>query len=471
MLFNAPIYFVFLAVTLAVFCVVPARFRKPWILIVSYFFYGYWDWRFLSLLMISTVVDWAMALAIERQENEQKIRKRLILVSLAVNLGALGFFKYFNFFVDSMHTALASLGVQASLPVLEVILPVGISFYTFQTLSYTLDVYRRELKAEKSLLNFALYIGFFPQLVAGPIERAGHLLPQVVNMAPPSRNFIRRGFALLLLGYIQKVAISDNVAGAVDGVFAMDPNAGWIPQVAGILLFSVQIYLDFAGYSNIARGTSLLFGVELMQNFRQPYFSRNLADFWRRWHISLSFWLRDYLYFPLGGNRCGAGRAATNLLIVMLLGGLWHGANWTFVVWGAYHGIFLALLRLMPRSATAPTASIIRPIFGALVTYIVVAIGWLLFRSPTLADASSRISSLFTAPSGVFDPALWVQVAMACGAMFTLDVLSARYGTDEFFLKLPKLITWMVAIIAIVVIALTMLSHLSKERPFIYFQF
>jgi D-alanyl-lipoteichoic acid acyltransferase DltB (MBOAT superfamily) len=290
-------------------------------------------------------------------------------------------------------------------------------------------------------------------------------------MAPPSGTFIRRGFALLLLGYIQKVAISDNVAGAVDGVFAMDPNAGWIPQVAGIILFSVQIYLDFAGYSNIARGTALLFGVELMQNFRQPYFSRNLAEFWRRWHISLSFWLRDYLYFPLGGNRCGAGRAATNLLIVMLLGGLWHGANWTFVVWGAYHGIFLALLRLMPRNRTAPTASIIRPIFGALVTYIVVAIGWLLFRSPTLADASRRILSLFTAPSGVFDPALWVQVTMACGSMFTLDVLSARYGTDEFFLKLPRLLTLMVAIIAIVVIALTMLSHLSKERPFIYFQF
>jgi D-alanyl-lipoteichoic acid acyltransferase DltB (MBOAT superfamily) len=438
MLFNAPIFFIFLAITIGVFCLIPASSRKPWILLTSYFFYGYWDWRFLSLLIISSIVDWAMANAIERHREDAPTSKRLILVSLVVNLGVLGFFKYFNFFIESMHSALASLGVQASLP---------------------------------ALLNFSLYVAFFPQLVAGPIERAGHLLPQVVNMAPPSGTFIRRGFALLLLGYIQKVAISDNVAGAVDGVFAMDPNAGWIPQVAGIILFSVQIYLDFAGYSNIARGTALLFGVELMQNFRQPYFSRNLAEFWRRWHISLSFWLRDYLYFPLGGNRCGAGRAATNLLIVMLLGGLWHGANWTFVVWGAYHGIFLALLRLMPRNRTAPTASIIRPIFGALVTYIVVAIGWLLFRSPTLADASRRILSLFTAPSGVFDPALWVQVTMACGSMFTLDVLSARYGTDEFFLKLPRLLTLMVAIIAIVVIALTMLSHLSKERPFIYFQF
>jgi len=337
MLFNSFIFLIFLALIIPAYYFLSVRWRKPVILIASYFFYGYWDYRFCALLLISTVIDYFTGKYIYATENP-KTRNNLLYISLFSNLGILGLFKYFNFFVSSFDAAFSIFGLQLDYLHLNIILPVGISFYTFQTLTYTIDIYRKEIKPTSSFLDFAIYVSFFPQLVAGPIERAKNLLPQIANMPTPTVNQFKQGFVLITVGMFKKVLIGDTTGRIVDQIFAQPQYYASSEMLMGLILFSIQIYADFSGYSSIARGTAKWLGIELMENFNQPYLSANITEFWRRWHISLSSWLKDYLYISLGGNRKGKGRTYINLMLTMLLGGLWHGASYTFVVWGGCMG-------------------------------------------------------------------------------------------------------------------------------------
>jgi D-alanyl-lipoteichoic acid acyltransferase DltB (MBOAT superfamily) len=382
----------FTTISFLTFCIVffaghallRGRARGYWLLLASAFFYGSWDVRFLALLVGSVFVDFFVALAVARAEGVR--RKRLLLISIGFNLGVLAFFKYAGFFVASASELLTRLGVANSAPALEIVLPVGISFYTFQTLSYTVDVYRKRLPACRDLLDFALYVMFFPQLVAGPIERAERLLPQMRAVSREPWRPDLSGLALIALGLFKKIALADGVRAYTDAFSAPDrafPAALWFATYA----FAFQIYWDFSGYSDVAIGLARLLGVELMSNFRAPYAATGPSDFWRRWHISLSEWLRDYLYIPLGGNRGSAQRTQRNLLLTMLLGGLWHGAAWHFVLWGAFHGLLLCAARALaerwPGWRQLAARPWLRPL-QALVFFHITCLGWALFRAQTL---------------------------------------------------------------------------------------
>ena len=344
MLFDTPVYFFFLTLIVVAYWRLPWRPQNLMLLAASYFFYGWWDWRFLGLILISTVVDYHCAKYIADSENPWR-RRVLLFISLLLNVTFLGFFKYFNFFVDSFAGVLQTMGVTyVPTLVLQIILPPGISFYTFQEIAYMVDVYHKKLPATRSLVDYALFISLFPHLIAGPIQRPSHLLPQVQKPRVFDTDKVFSGLMLILTGLFRKCVIADNcglLANAAFGGKLGDPNLAVL--ALGTYAFAWQIYGDFSGYSDIARGSAQLMGFHFMVNFRQPYLASSLQDFWRRWHISLSTWLRDYLYIPLGGNRGGEGKTYRNLMTTMLLGGLWHGANWTFVIWGGIHGGGLAV--------------------------------------------------------------------------------------------------------------------------------
>ncbi|MEE2941113.1 MAG: MBOAT family O-acyltransferase [Planctomycetota bacterium] len=358
MQFNSTIFPLFFAAVYAVYLLLGARrFRaqNAWLLAASYVFYGYWDPRFLALLALSTAVDFVIGRRLEATED-QRARKRLVTLSVLVNLGVLGFFKYFGFFVDSTAALLETMGLPANVKTLEILLPVGISFYTFQTLSYTIDVYRRAMPATRDLLGFALFVSFFPQLVAGPIERASRLLPQIEAPRSVTATKVQAGLWLLVWGYFKKTVIADQAATIANPMFGGDWSTltGLEPFTA-VLAFTIHIYCDFSGYSDIARGLAKLMGFDFLLNFRLPYLATGPSDFWLRWHVSLSTWLRDYLYIPLGGNRGGTLVTYRNMFLVMALGGLWHGAAWPYVLWGSYHGVLLVLERLWLDARGLPT--------------------------------------------------------------------------------------------------------------------
>lgn len=395
-LFNSYTFWIFFLLVFALYSLSRRNFRlqNAVLLVASYAFYGAWDWRFLSLLLLSTVIDFSLARAIEATENARR-RKTLLLASMCTSLGILGFFKYFGFFTESFAELMNAFGVQSSLPVLTILLPVGISFYTFQTMSYTIDVYRRELPATKKFFDFALFVSFFPQLVAGPIERASKLLPQVLHPRPQNRSNFAEGLHLVLLGLFKKVVIADNMAPIVNSVFSRDVSSLSGPEVLiGVYAFAFQIYGDFAGYTDVARGVAKWLGFDLMLNFRMPYFAASPSDFWARWHISLSSWLRDYLYIPLGGNRRGTLLTYRNLMITMLLGGLWHGAAWTFIAWGFFHGLILCLYRPFEKlSATTQPRPVVRSgpfvpgrLLSILIMFHLTCIGWLFFRAESVTQ-------------------------------------------------------------------------------------
>jgi alginate O-acetyltransferase complex protein AlgI len=355
-LFNSLLFFAFLAIVLPLYFSLKGRGQVLLCLIASYVFYGAWDWRFLGLIALSTIVDYCVALKLEASEAPA-VRKRLLILSLALNLGLLGVFKYYNFFIGSFRDLLTSLGFSPGELTLEIILPVGISFYTFQTLSYTIDVYRREIRAERSLLRFATFVAFFPQLVAGPIVRASDFLPQLYVTHRFHRVRALGGAAQMALGFFKKIVVADSAALVVETVFTEPSVHTSIGLIVGVVFYAFQIYGDFAGYSDIAIGLARVMGFKFPPNFRQPYVSQSFSEFWTRWHISLSSWLRDYLYIPLGGNRHGTLATYRNLMITMLLGGLWHGAEWKFVIWGGLHGAYLILqrfLQLVARPAVSP---------------------------------------------------------------------------------------------------------------------
>ena len=382
MIFHSLDFVFFFIATVTVYWMLPHRAQNVLLLGASYFFYGYVHPWFLILIATSTVVDYSAARGMEARPD----RRRLFLwLSIVSNFGMLGFFKYFNFFVENVHAVLTALGFTVAQPVLQVILPVGISFYTFQAMSYTIDVYKRELHARRSLLDLAVFISFFPHLVAGPIQRASFLLPQVETTRRFSVEKARSGFLLICWGFFKKLVVADNVGVIANKVFALGDPSFWLLW-SGVFAFAIQIYADFSAYTDIARGTSRWLGFELTENFDHPYLARSPADFWRRWNISLSSWFRDYVYIPLGGSRVDGWRWVRNVLTTFLLSGLWHGASWNYALWGGYHGALLIMTRARKTSRRATrTAPSWRAGAQIAVMFLATNIGWLFFRETSLA--------------------------------------------------------------------------------------
>ncbi|NRB52136.1 MAG: MBOAT family protein [Saprospiraceae bacterium] len=396
MLFNSVDFAIFLPLVLLLYwsgLLRNVRDRNGFLVVVSYLFYGWWDWRFLLLIVFSSALDFSVGKQIAKAED-QWARKRWLWLSISTNVGLLGFFKYYNFFIDSFLDAFQLLGLTFSPHSLQLILPVGISFYTFQTMSYTIDVYRRKTEATDDALAFFAYVSFFPQLVAGPIERATSFLPQFYQLHTFRDDRFRVGLQLILWGLFKKMVIADNCAYWVDQIFADPGEHSSLLLVLGILLFAFQIYGDFSGYSDIAIGTGRLLGFELRKNFAYPYFSRDVAEFWRRWHISLSTWFRDYVYIPLGGSRVSQGKQIRNVFMIFLLSGFWHGANWTFLAWGFLHALFFLPLILLGRNRKyLEVAGKDRwlPTLGEglrmLLTFGLVGLAWVLFRAESVGEA------------------------------------------------------------------------------------
>ncbi len=399
MWFNSFGFWFFATVVLLVYHRLGHRLQNRFLLLASYFFYGCWDWRFLFLILFTTAFEFFSAREIAKTADPKR-RRRWVTASLLVELGILGLFKYFGFFLEELNRILEVVGLEHWEPGLRLILPAGISFYTFQALSYTIDVYRGRTRASRSFPDFALFISFFPQLVAGPIERSDHLLPQVENPRKRlSGTLFRDGLYLVMTGLFLKVVIADNMAWLANFVFTAKPGElNGAEVLVGIYAFAFQIYGDFAGYSAIAIGVSKWLGFDLMENFRRPYFAGNPREFWQRWHISLSTWLRDYLYIPLGGNRGGEGKTNRNLILTMVLGGLWHGAAWTFVAWGGIHGLWLVVhrqwSRLLGRSAESGTTRGVGKIVGIIATFHLVCLTWLFFRAESIDHAFGLLAAL-----------------------------------------------------------------------------
>jgi D-alanyl-lipoteichoic acid acyltransferase DltB (MBOAT superfamily) len=492
MIFNSYTFVLFFGLVLLLhYLPLSWKTKKINLLLASYVFYAAWNPPFIILLWISTVVDYLMALALSREENKFR-RKVWLIISLAANLGMLGFFKYGGFLLETFTTLASTLGFVYQAPKADIILPVGISFYTFVTLSYTLDVYRRKAAPVKSFLDFALFVTFFPHLVAGPIVRPDELIPQFEKPHVATKDQMVRGLFLLTLGLFMKVGLADGMlsdtADTVFGVpFPLHPLDAW----AGVFAFSAQIFCDFAGYSTCAVGVALCLGFTLPDNFRYPYAAVGFSDFWRRWHITLSTWLRDYLYIPLGGNRNGNGRTYLNLMITMLLGGLWHGAAWTYVVWGALHGLYLALERLlkdrflsgkpvpqpagqvitkasmMPRLPISPNVAR----FGlALITFLVVSITWVFFRAPDFTKAMMILLAMF----GVIPVKITILTTLALlkVGIITVGLLGFQWYMREKSVaqvagRLPAWGLGLVWAFMLIVLVLTQKS----SNSFIYFQF
>lgn len=467
MAFNSIQYALFLAAVVALFWHLKPERRKYLLLGASYFFYAAWDWRFLGLILLSTVTDYLVGRRLQTTEDPKRRRAALIL-SLVVNLGLLGVFKYLGFFVDSAVRVLETLGMQANPASLEIILPVGISFYTFQTLSYTIDVYRGNQSAVRDPALFATFVAFFPQLVAGPIERASFLIPQLESgRSRLEGKEVLDGLGLIVVGLFKKVAIADVAAQAVNVVFDHPEGLGFVTLMFGVYAFALQIYGDFSGYTDIARGSARLFGIQLSLNFTEPYLARSITEFWRRWHITLSSWLRDYLYIPLGGNRQGTVRTYRNLMLTMLLGGLWHGAAWTFVVWGGLHGLMLAWERFrgitrVPDAGFEPT-----DIVRVIITFHLVCLGWIFFRATSFTDAWAVLIGIVTLQSGDELSAVALIPVLAIIVIVMDLVRRSRLGATAFH-RWPAVrqgVVFAVAILGIVV------ASGGPATQFIYFQF
>ncbi len=583
MIFNSVEFFFFLAATYCLYRILPFRGQNWMLLIASYVFYGWWDQRFLFLIVFSTALDFCCGLMIDRGQltfrerwlpsvytvlaafffvtvqwnavevgqkqgifvewakllptslsgwlvllgtlgvvaianllyprlasiKEKQRRQIFLFISIATNLGILGLFKYFNFFIDSAETVIRSLEVQAEFFRLNMILPVGISFYTFQTMSYSIDIYRGQMKATNRFFDFALFVSFFPQLVAGPIERASELLPRLLNPRILSFDQSTRGAFLILFGLFKKVAIADSIAGSVNAIYETTGVVSWLDVVVATFLFTIQIYCDFSGYSDIARGTAKLLGVELMTNFNLPYFSKSPSEFWRRWHISLSTWLRDYLYIPLGGNRKGEYRTYGNLMATMVLGGLWHGAGWNFVLWGFYQGSLLCIYRgfsyksinYSQSKPIKPAFSInkkthiylnktkqflhlfadqvryavntlmkVAPLMATIFFFILTLYGWLLFRANSL-DQVMIFTKILFGDFGNFAlsiPKPTLAGLLGIPILFIYELIEYNTNNKHFYLRYPEIIRGAFYAVITIIILMGMSNAASQ---FIYFQF
>ena len=473
MLFDTPVYFVFLIPIVLIYWRFNRERQNVLLLVASYFFYGWWNWRFLILIAISTLVDFFAARYIARSTAGWR-RRLLLTTSLVLNFGFLGAFKYFNFFADSFVTAMSALGVPA--PVigpLRILLPPGISFYTFQAVAYIVDVYFEKLEPAESLVDYALFISLFPHLIAGPIQRPSHLLPQVQRPRVFSGTRFTDGIMLILTGLFRKCVVADNCALLADAAFSGSLGKHSLATgLIGAYAFAWQIYSDFSGYSDIARGSAQLMGFHFMINFRQPYLATTLTDFWRRWHISLSTWLRDYLYIPLGGNRDGQIKTYRNLMTTMLLGGLWHGANWTFVVWGGLHGVWLSLERWLRagvgNARTVASESRFSAWMARVAIFHLVCLTWVFFRAQSLSAALTYLRGMtilrwdhYLLPAMIF-------LASFTLPMFALDLLMERRGEEYPFQSSSEGVRVWAGVGAMLTVVL-FAGNLSAA--FIYFQF
>lgn len=477
MLFNSIEFVIFLPIVFILYWFLfqkNLRMQNLFVLIASYVFYGWWDWRFLSLIIISSFIDFYVAQRISIT-NIKSRRRMLLMISIFVNLGFLGFFKYYNFFVDSFIEAFSHFGIQLHSRTLNIILPVGISFYTFQTLSYTIDVYRGKLKPTKDLIAFFSFVAFFPQLVAGPIERAVNLLPQFYVPRKFDLAKAQDGMKQILWGLFKKVIIADSCAIFVDDIFGnYDAYPGSV-LLLGAFYFAFQIYGDFSGYSDIAIGTAKLFGFDLMRNFAYPYFSRDIAEFWRRWHISLSSWFRDYVYIPLGGSRGNQYMKIRNVLIIFVVSGFWHGANWTFVIWGLLNGLYFLPLMLgkVNRNNLGVTAEgKLLPTFKEtgqmLLTFFITLIAWIFFRSDNVGQAFSYIGNMFSI-SMISIPDLDFILLLPAVLIFILIEWVQRDKEHALEMdNMPVYFRWSVYLVFGFVV---LLAFGNNPNSFIYFQF
>lgn len=482
MLFNSIDFGIFLPIVFILYWLVAnknLKLQNLLIVVASYIFYGWWDWRFLSLIFFSSLVDYFIGLGLLKQENQTK-RKILLWTSILVNLGFLGFFKYYNFFLDNFVTAFSFFGTEIKASSMNIILPVGISFYTFQTMSYSIDVYRRKLEPTKDLIAFSAFVSFFPQLVAGPIERATHLLPQFYTKRIFDYTKAVDGMRQILWGLFKKIVIADNCAEYANQIFNNSAEYSGSTLVLGAIFFTFQIYGDFSGYSDIAVGTSRLFGFDLMRNFNFPYFSRDIAEFWRRWHISLSTWFRDYLYIPLGGSHGGTAMKVRNTFIIFIVSGFWHGANWTFIVWGALNAIYFLPLLLSNSNRTyletvaqGKIFPSLKEFFLMLMTFAMTVFAWIFFRANDIGHAVSYIGeilspSLFTVPQ--FSNISGAMVTLMLIGVFVLVEWSGRtgqYAISNIGLNWKRPVRF--AMYYAIIIAIFYFG--GKEQQFIYFQF
>ncbi len=498
MLFNSTEFLIFFPIVIMMYYLIPGRFRYIWLLVSSYYFYMCWNAKYAILLFISTLITYVSGLVIgyvkktiENEAKRGKLLKCCLVLSFASNLGILAWFKYFNFIFDNIQLIVGQFGVTLNNPAFDIVLPVGISFYTFQALSYTMDVYRGDVYEEKNFLKYALFVSFFPQLVAGPIERSKNLLKQVGTPKKFDWEKAKEGVLLMLWGFFIKLVISDRVAIVVNTVYNNYESYPGLYLIIATVLFAVQIYCDFGGYSTIAMGAAKILGFDLMENFNCPYFAQSVAEFWRRWHISLSSWFKDYVYIPLGGNRKGKIRKYINLMIVFLLSGLWHGAQWTFVLWGVLNGAFQVIGELV-KPIKAKLTNVLRikvdskgyKVIKVIITFILINFTWIFFRANTFNDAIGIIKSVFTTMNwGIFtDGSLFklglnwqnvVVMLISLVVLFIADVFKYKgIKVREFILKQNIAFKYIVCIGVILIILVFGIYGLEyNESSFIYFQF
>jgi len=487
MLFNSFEFVIFLPIVFIIYWFVAQnnlKLQNFFLVLASYIFYGWWDWRFLSLIIFSSSVDYFIGLSLVRTEDQSK-RKLLLLLSIFINLGFLGFFKYYNFFVESFIDAFTLLGEPIKASRLNIILPVGISFYTFQTLSYSIDVYKRNLKPTKDAISFFAFVSFFPQLVAGPIERATNLLPQFYKKRTFKYENAIDGMKQILWGLFKKVVIADNCAQFANEIFDNYADLNGSTLILGAIFFTFQIYGDFSGYSDIAIGTSRLFGFNLMQNFAFPYFSRDMAEFWRRWHISLSTWFKDYVYIPLGGSRGGLWMKIRNTFIIFLVSGFWHGANWTYIIWGALNACYFLPILLSKKNRANMNTVAHNSVFPSLkelsqigLTFTLTVFAWIFFRAKNVGEAFSYIKGIFST-SNFFNiiPISWGGRLQSDFAFTLLSILlliviewfgrDTQYGISYFSKIKSKTLRWGAYLLLIFYIV----TFAGSSQDFIYFQF
>jgi alginate O-acetyltransferase complex protein AlgI len=481
MLFNSIDFAIFLPIVFVLYWFVASKNLKLQnflIVAASYLFYGWWDWRFLSLILFSTIIDYTIGQKLRVEENETK-RKVLLWSSILLNLGFLGFFKYYNFFLDNFITAFSFFGTEINANSLNIILPVGISFYTFQTLSYTIDIYKRKLEPTNDIIAFSAFVSFFPQLVAGPIERATNLLPQFYKKREFNYAKAVDGMRQILWGLFKKIVIADNCALYANEIFNNSSDYTGSTLFMGAIFFAFQIYGDFSGYSDIAIGTSRLFGFKLKQNFAFPYFSRDIAEFWRRWHISLSTWFRDYLYIPLGGSRGGKWNKIRNVFIIFIISGFWHGANWTFIIWGALNALFFLPLLLTNKNrnnlevvAQGKVLPSLKELFSILFTFSLTVFAWVFFRAENLSHAVQYILDVFKNPGSFLLVSVYMKHKVILLLLF-LFVLVEWFGREGQYAIAHIGIKWKrpfrYALYYVIIIAIIFFG--GKEQQFIYFQF
>lgn len=497
MLFNSYNFLIFFPIVTLIFFLIPQKIKYIWLLIASYYFYMCWNIKYAFILLFSTLITYFSGLLIAKADKivdeKKRVKKKKIYVAISfiINLIILFIFKYFDFAVENINRILMHFNLKVLNPSFDVILPVGISFYIFQALSYTVDVYRKDVKAEKNILKYALFVSFFPQLVAGPIERSKNLLNQIHEKHYFDAQRVKDGLLLMIWGGFQKIVIADRIAIVVNTIFNNFPNYGGLYIVIGAILFAFQIYCDFSGYSIIAIGAAKVMGFKLMENFNAPYFSMSVAEFWRRWHISLSTWFRDYLYIPLGGNRKGKLRKYINLMIVFIVSGLWHGAKWSFVVWGALNGVLqiigerLAKLRdwfVNKFNLSRECAS--HKIYRIITTFALIDLTWIFFRANSFKQALNMIKSIFTVynPWILFDESLYKLgldrknfqlMLISILILIIADFVKWKgYSVREWVYKQEKWFRWIFYIISIlVVLVFGIWGSAYSESSFIYFQF